>query len=292
MKKENYNVAIVGATGAVGEQMREVLEERQFPVGELRLLASERSVGQFLPFQSRQLPVEVSKKIRLKISTSDYSLPAVASAPSSRHWRWRPARWWSTTLRCFAWSRTFRWWFPKSIPKRLPNTKPAASSPIRIARRSKWSSRSSRFMTRRGIKRVVVSTYQSVSGAGRKAMEELSQQVAALFNGKEIEKEQVSASDRLQLYSAYRCLHGRRLHQGRVEDDQGDAQDSRRAEPAGDRDHGAGAGVLQPLGIGQRRDQSQVIGQRGPAIFCVKRPASSSRTSRKIIFIRWHRRHR
>ena len=54
MKKEKYNVAIVGATGAVGEQMREVLDERQFPVGELRLLASERSVGQFLPFQSRQ----------------------------------------------------------------------------------------------------------------------------------------------------------------------------------------------------------------------------------------------
>ncbi|HEU5464498.1 MAG TPA: aspartate-semialdehyde dehydrogenase, partial [Candidatus Binatia bacterium] len=50
MKKEAYNVAVVGATGAVGEQIREVLEDRQFPVGELRLLASERSAGQFLPF--------------------------------------------------------------------------------------------------------------------------------------------------------------------------------------------------------------------------------------------------
>ena len=59
MKKEKYNVAVVGATGAVGEQMREVLEEREFPVGELRLLASERSAGQFLPFQGRQLRVEV-----------------------------------------------------------------------------------------------------------------------------------------------------------------------------------------------------------------------------------------
>ncbi|HET9866744.1 MAG TPA: aspartate-semialdehyde dehydrogenase, partial [Nitrospira sp.] len=48
MKKPNYNLAIVGATGAVGEQMREVLEERKFPVGEMRLLASERSAGQFL----------------------------------------------------------------------------------------------------------------------------------------------------------------------------------------------------------------------------------------------------
>ena len=59
MKKEKYNVAVVGATGAVGEQMREVLEEREFPVGELRLLASERSVGQLLPFQGKQLRVEV-----------------------------------------------------------------------------------------------------------------------------------------------------------------------------------------------------------------------------------------
>ena len=59
MKKERYNVAVIGATGAVGEQMREILEEREFPVDELRLLASERSAGQFLPFQSRQIRVDV-----------------------------------------------------------------------------------------------------------------------------------------------------------------------------------------------------------------------------------------
>ena len=47
------------------------------------------------------------------------------------------------------------------------------------------------------IKRVVVSTYQSVSGAGRKAMDELSQQVAALFNGREIKNRKISASDRI-----------------------------------------------------------------------------------------------
>jgi aspartate-semialdehyde dehydrogenase len=54
VKKPKYNVAIVGATGAVGEQMREVLDEREFPVGELRLLASERSAGQFLEFDGHQ----------------------------------------------------------------------------------------------------------------------------------------------------------------------------------------------------------------------------------------------
>ena len=59
MNKEQYTVAVVGATGAVGEQVREVLEERAFPVKQLRLLASERSAGQFLPFQGNQLRVEV-----------------------------------------------------------------------------------------------------------------------------------------------------------------------------------------------------------------------------------------
>src|SRR3972149_602038 len=62
MKKEKYNVAVVGATGAVGEQMREVLEEREFPVGELRLLASERSAGQFLEFRGHQHRVDVLRE--------------------------------------------------------------------------------------------------------------------------------------------------------------------------------------------------------------------------------------
>jgi len=59
VKKDKYNVAVVGATGAVGEEMREVLEERSFPVGELRLLASTRSAGQFLRFNGQNLRVDV-----------------------------------------------------------------------------------------------------------------------------------------------------------------------------------------------------------------------------------------
>ena len=66
MKKEKYNVAVVGATGAVGEQMREVLAERLFPVNELRLLASERSVGQTLPFDGNYIRVDVLKEDSFK----------------------------------------------------------------------------------------------------------------------------------------------------------------------------------------------------------------------------------
>ena len=62
MKKDKYNIAVVGATGAVGEQLREVLEDRQFPVDELRLFASERSAGQFLPFHGRQVRVSILKE--------------------------------------------------------------------------------------------------------------------------------------------------------------------------------------------------------------------------------------
>jgi len=59
MRTEKYNVAVVGATGAVGEEMRKNLEGRQFPVDTLRLLASERSAGQRLDFCGKQIPVEV-----------------------------------------------------------------------------------------------------------------------------------------------------------------------------------------------------------------------------------------
>ena len=188
MKKEKYNIAIVGATGAVGEQMREVLEERQFPVGELRLLASERSVGQFLPFQSRQLPVEVLKADSFKgIDIGLFSAGGSVSA------EFAPMAVAAGTVvvdntSVFRMEPDIPLVVPEVNGKEIANYKSrgiianpncstiqmvVALKPIHDAAR---------------IKRVVVSTYQSVSGAGRKAMEELSQQVAALFNGKEIEK--------------------------------------------------------------------------------------------------------
>ena len=188
MKKEKYNIAIVGATGAVGEQMREVLDERQFPVGELRLLASERSVGQFLPFQSRQLPVEVLKADSFKgIDIGLFSAGGSVSA------EFAPL---AVAAGAVVVDNTSVFRMEPDIPLVVPevNGKEIANyksrgiianpncSTIQMVVALKPIHDAAR------IKRVVVSTYQSVSGAGRKAMEELSQQVAALFNGKEIEK--------------------------------------------------------------------------------------------------------
>jgi aspartate-semialdehyde dehydrogenase len=189
MKKEQYNVAVVGATGAVGEQMREILEERQFPVGELRLLASERSAGQFLPFQGRQLPVQVLNEDSFK--EIDIGLFSAGGSVSAEFVPLAVAAGAVVVDN----SATFR--MEPDIPLVVPevNAREIANyktrgivanpncSTIQLVVALKPIHDAAR------IKRVVVSTYQSVSGAGRKAMDELSQQVAALFNGREIKKE-------------------------------------------------------------------------------------------------------
>jgi aspartate-semialdehyde dehydrogenase len=169
VKKEKYNVAVVGATGAVGEQMREILQERLFPVGKLRLLASERSAGQLLDFCNKKIggavsaefaPHAVAQGAVVVDNTSHFRMepdvplvvPEVNSKEISRH----------TDRGIIA------------NPNCSTIQMVVALKPIHDAAR---------------IRRIVVSTYQSVSGAGRKAMEELSQQAVALFNGQDLKKE-------------------------------------------------------------------------------------------------------
>jgi len=189
VKKEKYNVAVVGATGAVGEQMRAVLEEREFPVGELRLLASERSAGQFLPFQQKQIRVEVLTEDSFKdIDIGLFSAGASVSA------KYAPI---AVQAGAVVIDNTSFFRMEPDVPLVVPEvnaneigkyvTRGIIANPncstIQMVVALKPIHDAAR------IKRVVVSTYQSVSGAGRKAMEELSHQVAALFSGKEIEKE-------------------------------------------------------------------------------------------------------
>jgi aspartate-semialdehyde dehydrogenase len=188
MKKEKYNVAVVGATGAVGEQMREVLEERQFPVGEIRLLASERSAGQFFPFQGKRIPVQILKEDSFQnIDIGLFSAGASVSA------KFAPM---AVAAGAVVIDNTSFFRMEPDVPLVIPEVNAqeiadyrkrgiianpncstiqmlVALKPIHDAAR---------------IKRIVVSTYQSVSGAGRMAMEELSQQVEALFNGRELKK--------------------------------------------------------------------------------------------------------
>jgi aspartate-semialdehyde dehydrogenase len=189
VNKEQYNVAVVGATGAVGEQMREVLEERAFPVKQLRLLASERSAGQFLPFQGNQLRVEVLNEESFK----DVDI-ALFSAGGSVSAKFAPA---AVAAGAVIIDNTAYFRMDPEVPLVVPevNAKAIADyknrgiianpncSTIQMVVALKPIHDAAR------IKRVVVSTYQSVSGAGRRGMEELSQQVAALLNGRELKKE-------------------------------------------------------------------------------------------------------
>jgi aspartate-semialdehyde dehydrogenase len=189
MKKDKYNVAVVGATGAVGEQMREVLEERHFPIGELRLLASERSAGQFLPFQGQQVAVRVLNQDSFK--DIDIGLFSAGGSVSSE---FAPL---AVAAGAVVVDNTSVFRMEPDIPLVVPevNAKEIAKYKTRGIVANPNCSTIQMVVALKPIhdavriKRVVVSTYQSVSGAGRKAMEELSQQVAALFNGREIKKE-------------------------------------------------------------------------------------------------------
>ncbi|MBI3057776.1 MAG: aspartate-semialdehyde dehydrogenase [Deltaproteobacteria bacterium] len=189
MKKEKYNVAVVGATGAVGEQMREVLEERVFPVGELSLLASERSAGQLLEFHGKQTRVEVLREDSFQgIDIALFSAGGSVSA------RFAPI---AVSAGAVVVDNTGYFRMEPDIPLVVPevNAREIARyknrgvianpncSTIQMVVALKPIHDAAR------IKRVVVSTYQSVSGAGRMAMEELSQQVSALFSGREIKKQ-------------------------------------------------------------------------------------------------------
>jgi aspartate-semialdehyde dehydrogenase len=188
VKKPKYNIAIVGATGAVGEQMREVLEERKFPVGEIRLLASERSAGQVLEFDRRQHRVGVLNEN----SFEDIDI-ALFSAGGSVSAKYAPL---AVSAGAVVVDNTACFRMEPDIPLVVPEVNAGAISDYtnrRIIANPNCSTIQMVVALKpihdaARIKRVVVSTYQSVSGAGRQAMEELSQQVAALYNSKDVEK--------------------------------------------------------------------------------------------------------
>ncbi|MBZ0271566.1 aspartate-semialdehyde dehydrogenase [bacterium] len=185
---QKWNIAVVGATGAVGEQMLAVLDERNFPIDNLRLLASERSAGETLVFRGHEHRVELLTEesfegIDIVLSSaggkvSERFLPAAAAAGA------------------VSIDNTSAFRMEPDVPLVVPevNAKDIAGyTARRIIANPNCSTiqmvvalaplhRVAR------IRRVVVSTYQSVSGAGRRAMEELASQSVAMFNSREPEK--------------------------------------------------------------------------------------------------------
>jgi aspartate-semialdehyde dehydrogenase len=174
-------VAILGATGAVGTELLGLLESRQFPVSDLKLLASERSAGSSLSFRGRSLPVEV---------VSDDSFERVdlvlASAGGSISKRWAGAIVGAGAVMIDN-SSAFR--MDPSVPLVVPEINPDAA-----ARHQGIIANPNCTTILLGlaiyplhriqaIQRVVVATYQSASGAGARAMEELKSLSQAVLNG-------------------------------------------------------------------------------------------------------------
>lgn len=184
-KKEAYIVAVVGATGAVGNEMIEILEERSFPVARLRLFASERSEGLALEFEGSEIPVETLTDDSFKGIDI-----ALFSAGSERSKIWAPI---AVQSGCIVIDNSSQWRMDPRVPLVVPEVNAQAiwkhkgvianpnCSTIQMVVVLKPIHDAAK------IKRVVVTTFQSVSGTGKKAMDELLQQTTNLLNFREIE---------------------------------------------------------------------------------------------------------
>lgn len=182
---KTYQVAVVGATGAVGNEMIKTLEQRNFPVGNLKLLASERSLGKDLEFKGKSIPVEV-----LKEDSFEGVQIGLFSAGGSVSEKFAPI---AAKAGCIVIDNTSAFRMVQDIPLVVPEVNPEAiaqyktkgiianpnCSTIQMVVALKPIHDSVR------IKRIVVSTYQAVSGTGKKAIEELSLQTRALMSGQE-----------------------------------------------------------------------------------------------------------
>ncbi len=186
-----YKVAVVGATGAVGQQMVACLEERRFPVARLVPLASERSLGKKVTFLGKEIPVEVLSK-----DSFDGVEIALFSAGGSISKEYGPI---AAAAGAVVVDNSSAWRMDPEIPLVVPEVNPKDiglytnrgiianpnCSTIQMVVVLKPLHDAAR------LQRVVVSTYQAVSGTGQKAVDELANQVRALMACQEPEKRSI-----------------------------------------------------------------------------------------------------
>ncbi len=186
--KKDYCVAVAGATGAVGNEMIKTLEQRNFPVGELRLLASTRSEGKKLPFRGKEITVRT-----LTTDSFDGVDIALFSAGASRSLEFAPA---AAAAGAVVIDNSSAFRMEPDIPLVVPEVNPHAVADFKKRRIIANPNCSTIQMVvvlkplhdEARIKRVVVSTYQAVSGTGQKAIDELDSQSRAVLAGNPVEK--------------------------------------------------------------------------------------------------------
>jgi aspartate-semialdehyde dehydrogenase len=186
------NVAVLGATGLVGEMILRVLEERRFPVAELFPLASSRSVGKRVEFAGKQWRV-------IDAESFDFSRAQLGlfSAGGDVSAKYAPR---AAAAGCVVVDNTSQFRYEADIPLVVPEVNPEAIAQYQargIIANPNCSTIQMVVALKPiydavGIERINVATYQSVSGAGRKAVDELAGQTAQLLNGQDI-KPQVIA---------------------------------------------------------------------------------------------------
>lgn len=185
MKK--YNIAIVGATGAVGETILKVLEERNFPVNELYLLASARSVGKRVEFKGQWHTVQDLEKFdfsqaQIGLFSPGASISAIYAPKAA-------------AAGCIVVDNTSEFRYVDDIPLVVPEVNPDAVAGYKthgIIANPNCSTIQMLVALKPiydavGIERINVATYQAVSGTGKEAIEELASQTANLLNLKPVE---------------------------------------------------------------------------------------------------------
>lgn len=181
---KTFDVAVVGVTGAVGASMLEILADRKFPVGRVHALASKRSVGKRVPFNGGELKVE-------DLAGFDFSKVQLGlfSAGSGVSAEYAPR---AAVAGCVVIDNTARFRYDADVPLVVPEVNPHALGQYRnrgIVANPNCSTIQMVVALKPiydavGIERINVATYQSVSGAGTRAIEELVRQTTLLLNGK------------------------------------------------------------------------------------------------------------
>ncbi len=184
-----FNVAVVGATGAVGESMLAILEDRKFPFGEVFAVASARSAGQRIPFNGRTLVVR-------DLDTFDFKDVQIGLfSPGASVSKVHAPR--AAEAGCVVIDNTSQFRYDDDIPLVVPEVNPHAIADYRnrgIIANPNCSTIQMVVALKPihdavGIERINVCTYQAVSGTGKEAIEELAKQTTDLLNGKPISPE-------------------------------------------------------------------------------------------------------
>ena len=185
-KKTKYNIAIMGATGAVGEEMLKILEQRKFPVDKLVLLASARSVGRKYSFNGREYAVE-----ELKENSFEGIDIVLASAGGSLSKKYAP---FAIKAGAVIVDNTSAFRMDPEIPLVVPEINPEDIKKHKGIIANPNCSTIIMLVPifpihqKNRIKRILVSTYQAASGAGAKAMQELEDQSRDVLAGKPAKK--------------------------------------------------------------------------------------------------------